>query len=223
MRAEQLKIIFEHGTLTAEFALEQIQSVLAKNLVPPADFTLYEEPVTLSMVLSHIQRLRRKTFHLSGQGFEFLLGSVANYNLDFLEIKSSVGPSIGWDEWASPFIGNSHFVMAWVVDCEYDYWQNAADPLQYTAVGKSYSRLPMKSNGLPYPLEQKMIDTSASPGRWRFGDGYIDAVGAVLWLGTPFWVLAGANREQVKSTRWLHVSNPTPSVTKLQAAQHKFT
>jgi hypothetical protein len=223
MSAEQLKIIFERGTLSVESTLQQIESVLAKHLVPLSDFTLYEQPVTLPMALQQIQRRKRKTFHLSGQGFEFVLGSVGNYDVDFLEIKSVARPSIPWDEWTTPFVSNPHFVMAWVVDYEYDYWQNASDPLQYTAVGKSYSHLRMKSNGLPYPLEQQIVDTACNPGRWRFGDGYIEAVGAVLWLGNPFWALTGANQEQVEGTAWLRVSHPADSVTKLQVADQNFT
>jgi len=113
--------------------------------------------------------------------------------------------------------------MAWLADSEYDHWQNAKDPLQYTAVGKSYAHLPMKSSGLPYPLEQKIIDTSANPGRWRLCDGYYEAVGAVMWLGEPFWQLTGADKTGVENARWLRASKPVPSVTCLQAANECFT
>ena len=81
----------------------------------------------------------------------------------------------------------------------------------------------MKSNGLPYPLEQKIIDVSANPGRRMFREGYIEAVGATMWLGPVFWPLTGADRQQVENTRWLRTLSPTPSVTRLQAAECCFT
>jgi hypothetical protein len=113
--------------------------------------------------------------------------------------------------------------MAWIMDSEYDHWQNAQDPLEYTAAGKSHANLPMKSNGLPYPLEHKVIDASGNPGRWTFRDGYIEAVGAVMWLGQPFWQLTGATRPEVEKAEWIKISNVAPSVTRLQAADRCFT
>jgi hypothetical protein len=109
------------------------------------------------------------------------------------------------------------------VDAEYDHWQNADDPLQYTAVGKPYAHLPMKSNCLPRPLEQSIIDTSANPGRWCFHDGYIEAVGSMMWLGNPFWSLTGAKQQRVQNTPWLQTVQTAPSVLKIQAAEHCFT
>jgi len=222
MGAARLKIIFKHGSLGVEVALQRIQAVLTSHDVPLTDYTLHDQSVTLPSVSSRLKRSKRKTFKLFGQGFEFLLGSVGNYHLDFLHIKSESEPSIPWDDWITQFLNDPNFVMAWVVDFEYDYWQNAEDPLQYTAVGKSYAHLRMKSNGLPYPVEQQIIDTSANPGRWCFRDGYIEAIGALMWLGAPFWSFTGADRRLVTDAPWLLVSYPAPSVMKIQSSEHLF-
>lgn len=55
--------------------------------------------------------------------------------------------------------------MAWLADLQYDFWQNAHDPLQYTARNRTFDHLPKKANGLPYPLQQTITDTSSNPGR----------------------------------------------------------
>lgn len=96
------------------------------------------------------------------------------------------------------------------------------DPLLYTSAGKSYSHLPMRSNGLPYPVEQKVIDISANPGWWLFHDRYIEAIGAVTWLGEHFWRLTGANREEVQNTPWVNMSPSGSSAVKLQVAPGCF-
>jgi hypothetical protein len=223
MSPEQLKIVFKHGTLNVEFVLEGIRSVLAKHKVHLTGFSLRGQPVSLSSVVSRLEKSGRKTFNLVGQGFEFVLGTVGNRHLDFLVIKSVASQSIPWDEWAAQFIVSPDFVMAWVTDVEYDNWQNAEDPLQYTAAAKTFAHLPLKSNGLPYPLEQQVIDISANPGRWSFQDGYIEAVGAVMWLGKRFAVLTGANLERVAKTPGLLVSHLPSSVTKIKAAEQYFT
>lgn len=222
MGIEQLKMVFGFGTLGVEAALQKIQMVLANHGIPIDGFLHYDKPVSLPEVLKQLKKSDRMGFDLEGQGFEFMQGAVRNYNIEFLEIRSTDEVRIHWDDWITHFAGDTNFVMAWLADAEYEYWQNAEDPLQYTAVGKPYEHLPMKSNELPYPLEQKIVDTSANPGRWRFHDGYIEAIGAVMWLGPTFWSLTGANQEQVSNTPWLTVSSPTESVTKLLAAEHCF-
>jgi hypothetical protein len=223
MREEQLTIICKFGSLSVEAAIVRMQTMLARHDVPFTGFALYGEPVDLPSALSQLEKSQRKTFNLTGQGFEFHYSSVLRNGLDHLTIKSSVPSTISWDEWVTQFTGNLNFVMAWVVDSEYDHWQNAKDPLQYTAVGKPYAHLPMKSNGLPYPVEQKIIDTSTNPGRWLFRDGFIEAVGSVMWLGAPLWSLTGADQKQVMNATWLRVSNPAPAVVRLQAAERCFT
>jgi hypothetical protein len=223
MRPEQLKIIFKYGTFTPRLALTGIQAVFVRHGMPITDFTLHNESVHLTSLPSKLEKSNRNTFNLIGQGFEFLLGSVRHYHLDFLQIKSANAPSRPWDEWVGEFSTNPNFVMAWVVDSEYDYWQNAEDPLQYTSVGKSYAHLPMKSNRQPYPVEKEIIDTSINPGRWCFRDGYIEAVGSVMWLGAPFWQLTDADQKRVANTPWLQVQEPAPAVMRIQAAKQCFT
>ena len=223
MGAEQLKAIFQQGTLASELALGGIQTVLERHSVPLTGFTVDDEPVRFPSLLTQLKRLERKMFDLAGQGFEFALGSVGNYRLDFLEIRSQDEPTISWREWAVEYLGYPGFVMAWVVDRGYDHWQNAEDPLQYTAVGRSCAELPMKWNGLPHPLSKRIIDISANPGRWCLRDGYVEAVGALMWLGPSFWALTGADQLRVKDAPWLRVSQPAPSVIEIRAAEQCFT
>src|SRR6266704_6378407 len=147
MSAEQLKIVFEHETLNAESVLKAISTILEKHGIPLTEFSFEGRTIDLLSALPLLQKSKRKSFHLVGQDFEFLYGSVGNCRLDFLQIRSAA-PLLYWDDWVTGFADSPHFVMAWVVDREYDFWQNADDPLEYTAVGKPYHHLPMKSNDL---------------------------------------------------------------------------
>src|SRR5262249_762748 len=130
---------------------------------------------------------------------------------------------IPWDEWTGQFIDDMNFVMAWTANADYDYWQNAEDPLQYTAKGRGWDHLPTKSNGLPYPLEREIIDTSGNPGRWTLRSGYYEAVGSVMWLGESFWKLTGAKKDEVTGAAWIQVSNPVDSVTRLEVLRKCFS
>lgn len=108
------------------------------------------------------------------------------------------GPDLTERDMRSWYVANSGLVMAWIVDRDYEYWQNASDPLQYEAAKRDHQHLPKISNGLPFPLEQMIIDISANPGRRVIREGYIEAVGAVMDLGYRFWALTGANLDQVR-------------------------
>jgi hypothetical protein len=224
VRTELLKLVFRYESLDALEIIERIRAVLNKHGIPVADFSLYDEPLDISAISTRLRRNKRKLFDISGQGFEFNFGAVGNCHLDFLLIKSTGKWKITWDEWLKcVIIDETKFIMAWLVDFEYDYWQNAEDLLQYTSVGKSYSHLPLKSNGLPYPLEQQIIDTSANAGRWLFHDGYVEAVGAVMWTSERFWELTGVKKDEVINANWINVSAFTPSIMRLQVAEQCFT
>ncbi|MBA0360006.1 hypothetical protein D7Y44_21530 [Stenotrophomonas maltophilia] len=93
-----------------------------------------------------------------------------------------------------PLLGVKGMIQAWVADVDYDYWQNATDPLQYESAGRTLSGLSLKSNGLPPPLDQVEIDTSMNLGRKVFRQGYMEAVGNIMWLGETFWEKSGTSR-----------------------------
>lgn len=222
MAVEELTIVFKHARLDAEFALKAIHTELAERHITPSGFELYEEPIDLAEIWPRLKRAGRKTFNLVGRGFVFHLSSVRNFQLDFLGIKATGEQRPAWDKWAARFIGNPNFVMAWLADAEYEFWQNAEDLLQYTSKGKRHEDLPKKSNGLPPPLEQTIVDISRNPGRRLLRTGYYEAVGAVMWLGEPFWQKTNANRNEVEWSEWLQVSKPLPTVVRIEASAKCF-
>jgi hypothetical protein len=223
MAVEELTIVFKHATLDAEFALKAIQAELGERHVPSTGFELDQEPVDLAKVWPRLKRAGWTTFNLVGRGFVFDLGSVRNFQLDFLGIKAIGEHPSAWDKWVAGFIGNPNFVMGWLADVEYEHWQNAHDLLQYTAVGKPHEHLPKKSNGLPPPLEQTIIDISGNPGRRILRNGYYEVVGAVMWLGEPFWQLTKANKVEIERSQWLQLSEPRPTVVRIEASAECFT
>jgi hypothetical protein len=220
MRAEQLFMIYRLRTLKVPVAVRTIGSIFVKYQVPLQGFRLDGRRVNL---LRAAQTITKEHFDLVGHGFDLDMAPVTNSDLDIFSIVSQNPSRISWDDWVTPFIDSPNFVMAWVVDCEYDEWQIAEDLMLYQTAGRPYDHLPLRSNGLPYPLEDTIVDISRNPGRWRHREGYIEAVGAEMWLGAPFWKMTGADQAHVESTRWLRVSRPAPSILKLEAADRPFT
>ncbi len=112
--------------------------------------------------------------------------------------ETRAGAAGPWRRWVNQFLCEQAFVQAWVADVEYDYWQNVSDPLEYEAAGRSYQGLPMKSNELPFPLQQDVVDTSKNPARMEIKRGYVEAIGPRLWIGKLFWNNSGGSREKLR-------------------------
>jgi hypothetical protein len=221
--SEELTLVFNRRALNAQLALRQIETVLRAHDVLASGFDFRGQSLALGEIHNCLRSTPTSAFDFAGRGFEFHLAFVGNSRLDFLQIKTDSVPPVPWDAWAAQFIGLSGFVMAWVADCEYQHWQNVEDLTEYATAGKPFEQLPKKSNGLPYPLERTVVDTSENPGRRILCNGYIEAVGALMWLGEPFWPRTGADRKQVEDVAWLRVSNPTPAITRVQTAERCFT
>lgn len=84
--------------------------------------------------------------------------------------------------------------------------------------------LPMKSNDLPPPLDQMIVDTSRNPGRRVLRDGYVEAVGHRMWLGPEYFVrVPGADRDGIRNADWLKVTELEGGVMEVTAAPEPFT
>lgn len=122
----------------------------------------------------------------------------------------------------SAFLGFDSFVSARVYDIEYEYWQNAYDPLQYEAAGKPYSHLPMVSNGLPFPLEKEIIDISTNLGRRELKEEYIEAIGSTMWIGNTFWKLTKTNQTNICTQDWIDCELQAFNVMQIKSAKTLF-
>lgn len=147
---------------------------------------------------------------------------VANCNLSFVSVLACVRDQEDAEAWLLPFV-DGQFRYARFFDGEYEFWQNATDPLEYSARGWSSEGLPKKSNGLPPPLRQMVIDTSRNPGRRSLRKGFIESVGSPMWLGEAFWALAGSSRRTIGGLKWLHCEAWKQGVVRLRPADGPFT
>ena len=211
-----MEIVLDHGGLTAATVAARLQEEFQQRNVSSADFFLDRRPID-NWQLSRQVGIS-KDFCLTSQYMEVRLMSVANFGIDIIYITSIPGTAISMSDWAASFFGN-FFIMAYVFDVNYQYWQNAQDPLQYSARGKDYSALPMISNGMQPPLEQMIIDTSRNPGRRILCEGYIEAVGATMWLGEVFWSRTHADRNALDQK---HLTSPAPNITSLSMRPSSF-
>ena len=174
----QIEMILKYQEVEPSDILYCLDRCCPKIGLKPEDYSKAHEVV----VIEKGGRLR-----LSGHVFnEIHGGDIGNGELNVLYIKSSEIEIDRLINLVDMFIEELPVVQAFIHDDEYCFWQNAEDVLQYESVGKDHSRLRKVSNGLPYPLKQKVVDIRKNPGRRIFREGFKEVVSSPMWIDKKF-------------------------------------
>lgn len=163
-------------------------------------------------------------FRIEAGAFSIDFSTIKAYQQQLLVIRKEEPWSFAdWESAVEYFLGCDGFTQACLESEEYTFWQNASDPIQYEAAGRSCDGLPLVSNGLPSPLNQLVVDTSKNPGRRVIKVGYVEMVGHVMWLGRPFWGLVGDHRrEELLAKSAYQVTELRNGVVRVVASENPF-
>ena len=225
MSGESLEIIYDLDCISEVDVWDIVfQELRKRNISQAISVELYGKRLKLEQVRENIRKANKGHFLVAFDKLSVRFGSVTNYEHTLLMIRyNSESKDYHWDQWVYALLSVSEFMQAWVVNNEYDHWQNAHDPIQYKAKGRSYAGLPMKSNDLPPPLEQMIIDTSNNPGRRIVRMGYVEAIGSPMWLGRPFWERTGADKKSVMEAFAKDAQLMENEVVRIQVSDKPFT
>ena len=198
---ERIEFVFSFGSVDAADIWKAIELVLSQNGLAQNTATFYGREYEFSSIISEIDRQNKKAFNIEMRNLSFLFSSIIKYRQCLLQItvKEEISRD-WWLLWVDSLVSIGGFTQAWLVDVEFDFWQNAEDPIEYKAKEKSLTGLPMISNGLPPPLEQHVIDVSKNLGRRKVCDQYVEAIGSYMWVTSKFFELIGRNKEDIESS-----------------------
>lgn len=199
MNKQRLELIYDLGSVKPIEIWEIMFTRLRQEKFNDEEVNLSGRELSLNKVSKAIIKSNMRHFGVHTRQAYFDFSPLTNSKHILVDIDEKINHFIPWDEWISDFLKLDGFIQAWVSDLEYHYWQNAADPIEYTTRGRSYEDLPMKSNGLPYPMEQMVIDTSANVARREIKVGYVEAIGCPMWLGDLFWQYSVNNKDVIIS------------------------
>lgn len=193
-RLEKLKFVFGVGSINGLQVLAIIVGALNKFGLP-AVFMAHGVEIGIKALEKNITKKKSWPSGVISNGFEIRFGLLPALAQSFLTIEEvSSSNVVGLKEFVECFTGVDGFVQAWICDVEYDFWQNAKDPLEYECAGRSFLHLPKITNGLPAPLNQMEIDTSGNFGRNELRQGYVEAIGSTMWLSDLFWERVGKDK-----------------------------
>jgi hypothetical protein len=222
MTQQELELVFAPKGIQATDVVEVAQRLFVRHGIPEHGFE-FDGVASELEISKRLKRRQRVPTEIKGHGFTIDPGGeLASVRLWRASIKAETPIRIPWDDWVIDLF-NESFISAWVADVDYEFWQNAKDLLHYKARGRPWEHLPMRSNGLPPPLEQTIVDTSNNPGRRLLHVGFIEAVGAVMWFGERFWQVSSASKQRVLSEPWLQCAEIAPGLLRVQAAVQCFS
>ena len=150
------------------------------------------------------ERLRSKAyFGIETDSFEFSFGRDGCRKFDSVMIKSK-DLAVGMlRELANGLMFDPTAIYGWLVNMDYQFWQNVADMDTYRRAGRSLDGISIVCNGQPKPLTAMIVDISSNPGRAIFHNGHIETVGGIMWFKPGFFDLTGANRGDLLSLPFL--------------------
>jgi hypothetical protein len=195
MSKQRLELVFQLESIKPAEVLQILSSQLSKRCSEDYKVNFSDKVISLGEINTAFVKSQKVNFNLETEEIRIDVVSITNYKQILISIEEKLNQHINCNDWVYDFLNVKGFVQAWVCDIDYNYWQNAYDPIQYAASGRSYDSLPLKSNGLPFPLEQMVIDVSANVAKREIKVGYVEAIGCPMWLGELFWKYSVNSKE----------------------------
>jgi hypothetical protein len=197
MNAEALEIIFELDGLSAQTAWEVILGLGI--LAPSSAVKLYDQSMYASEILGVLQESGKAHFDVQAEGCRFHFCPVTDFDHCLLEFHKSLGVSIDEQKrWIDKFASHS-LISGRCYDTEYEHWQNAEDPIEYTTENRSYSHLRTYREPI---FGDERIDISDLPGRRIVRKGYVEAIGSTMWVTERLSAKTGADLNKLRTYPW---------------------
>lgn len=199
---------FEMWTLLSEWLRE---SDLLED-----EYSVVGKPTPRDKIDGLLSRRHPDHVGIVGNELEIHYGTPRRYKHDLMTLEWLRPHTVEYDSLIRAFSEAMSLVMAWEFDQEYNFWQNAHDPIQYESRGRSFDGLPMVPRGSIAPFDKELIiDTSQNVGRRVLGDGYVEAVGGIMYFGASFWERTGAQRAEIERLPFVLSSSEVGATVKI--------
>lgn len=219
----RVEAVFEYNKIPAPEMWERLSVTHPELIQSNTQCDLYGSVVRASQVSSAMRRRSKPHFDVEFTKGTLSYAAVGNHHLSFAQVIKCVSDDEDAGRWLSEVISLEFFIQARAYDEEYDFWQNANDPLQYEARGRSLEGLKMFCDDA---LSHDFIDISLNPGRRVLRDGYIEALGHVMWVAPRFWKMVGRSLSQIEASGTSHLISEVSEVggvSRLRFSSKPFT
>ena len=211
---DELEIVVPLGALHARDAAARCVELLSREGVATKSLSVNESQVDRAL-----RNTGMKFFEITDGARTVGYSPVKNHDLAFFSVERPHDA----ERWVRDLTSQSVLISARTFCAEYERWENAEDPLVFEAEGRAMPALPMKSNGLPPPLDQMVFDTSRNPGRRVLRNGFVEAIGHRMWLGPEFFRrVPESERAAIEAATFVRVATSPEEWLELVASAGPF-
>lgn len=200
---QRMAIAYQTGSTNLLDVWERVKVGIKREGLHESVYWASDKRVPLDQVAHVLEQEALPHFRVQGERISVAFSAPPNGPEDLLYLASP--EDVDWEGWSGPLREAGHVTQAFIVDCNYQRWQNEYDEWAYNNAGRPHEHLPRTSNNLPGPLEQQVIDTSKNPGRFKMCQGYIEVAASPMWLGEDFWARTGADRSILDTIEGLNI------------------
>jgi hypothetical protein len=193
------ELVFTEDGITAAEVWALLLAWILDKSIPVEAVKLYGMPMPAKDIAASLSKHNLHTFDIEHGTCELTYAIMAQCEISCLFLSGYSQAELV--EIVEQFAAKESFIQARLFDREYDYWENASDPVEFSSRNRTLDGRQLRSNGLPFPLEKLVVDTSRNSGRRVLKKGFVESIGHIIWLGQKFW----AHTKQVKAfPHWFH-------------------
>lgn len=182
MRGYEVELVFSGTALEPAIPANKLTELLLDIYGGGVKCLYYEKSLKLSDLPKHVRSSQRRAFQFKVEDVEARFIVLPNYQHSFLSLANSAGES-AWPVLVNLFEQREDFFLARTYDRLYDYWQNMTDVRGLISLGLPTENIRFIHDNT-FNIDK--IDISCNPGRRVLQVGYVEAIGAEMWLGANY-------------------------------------
>lgn len=183
-----LEIIFQGQTLAAS----SLWTIVSRHMGEVSRVHFFGQDVALKDLSKQFVRKGNHAFTIEFGCERIEFSTLASWGHQVLRIISEDWSRCAPEDLIRSLSGHfASFLQASFYDWNYYYWKNATDLLEFRDSNIDVSKLKLKENGLPRPLDGLIVDTSQNPSRRVLREGYVEMIGSPMWISQALFDLQG--------------------------------
>ena len=183
MKGSAIECIFTGDRLNAIEAANSLMDLFVAHYGSQVDIQHYDEKLRLYELPDRIRSAQRRSFLLEVNSLEVRFAFLPNYDHACVIIEDTEDFTTDWLAYVNCFRSRTDLFSICTYDRRYECWQNMTDPRVLTNMGLPTDDLTIFHDEM-FDIDQ--VDTTGNPGRRVLQHGYVEAIGAEMWLGAGY-------------------------------------
>jgi|GEM_PF-2730014 len=206
MKKLSIRAIFEYEKIRYDQIWDMIDEVLME--LYPAQNSGWSFGQKKTKRISITDLYKTSFGHVHNSHFLITIGRDGRYKYQNMMMTSFENNMPFVDRLFQAFSEHQNFVFGYAVDEEFSRWQNASTPYSYIMANRPHEHLPRLRadswNNDPY---NEPLDISRNPGRNVWHQGYIEAIGGVMFVTNKLLAMSGGSKEMLLNLPFLKIDD----------------